>query len=351
MVAEKHPFVFLEAIERLVEQIHGENTETGEPLRIFVVLNPVAGFTNATAFRRRLRRFCKYYHCLHEVHETREGEDLKPVIDRAIRDGYQVFVAAGGDGTISQVASCLAYTDLPMGIIPVGTGNALARGLGLPQDFASAFRLIAGKHEYRMLDALRINGQYHVLNAGVGVTSKVVLNTPRPIKRRYGMLAYIWEAVKALFGIQPHSFRLTVDGRKYRMRASEVFIACGGWLGFQLPFTDLDIQPDDGRVDVFVIKARNLWGYIGLAFNLLFGGRRQALPMKHIPAYREILIETRRPLPVQSDGDWVGKTPVKIEVCPQAVRLIVPSRESDVWSRLFSPLPPLSGLRKPTTTS
>jgi|YNPMSStandDraft_1061717.scaffolds.fasta_scaffold04144_2 diacylglycerol kinase (ATP) len=345
MVAEKHHFVFLEAIEKLVEQIRSDDTETGESLRIFVVLNPVAGFTNASAFRRRLRRFCKYYHCLYEVHETCEDEDLKPIIEQAIRDGYQVFVAAGGDGTISQVASCLAYTDLPLGIIPVGTGNALARGLGLPQDFASAFRLIVCKHQYRMLDALRINGQYHVLNAGVGVTSKVVLNTPRPVKRRYGMLAYIWEAIKALFGIQPHSFRLTIDGRKYRLRASEVFIACGGWLGIQLPFTDLDIQPDDGRVDVFVVKARNLGGYIRLAFSLLFGRRQQALPMKHIPAYHEILIETRHPLPVQSDGDWIGKTPVKIEVCPKAIRLIVPSKDSVVWSRLLSPLPTLSQLR------
>jgi diacylglycerol kinase family enzyme len=67
--------------------------------------------------------------------------------------------------------------------------------------------------------------------------------------------------------------------------------------------------------------------------------------MKHIPAYHEILIETRHPLPVQSDGDWIGKTPVKIEVCPKAIRLIVPSKDSVVWSRLLSPLPTLSQLR------
>ncbi len=337
MAAEKNSFILLEAIEKFVEQKHADDAGLGEPLRIFIVLNPVAGFTNAAAFCRKLERFCNDYHCLYQIHETKENEDLKPVIDRAIQEGYQIFIAAGGDGTISQVASCLAYTDLPLGIIPIGTGNALARGLGLPQGFAPAFRLIIGKHEYRLLDALRINGQYHVLNAGVGITSKVVLNTPRPVKRRYGILAYVWGTIKALFGIQPHSFRLTVDGYKYKIRASEVFIACGGWLGFQLPFTDLNIQPDDGKVDIFVIKERNLWGYIRLVLSLLFGRRRQALSMKHIPAQHEILIETTHPLPVQSDGDWIGETPVKIEVCPRAVRLIVPSKDNDVLQRQVLP--------------
>lgn len=301
-------------------------------------MNPVAGFTDPELFRQRIKRIIARHNCEYTIHETREGDCLEPVIRKATEEGFQVFIAAGGDGTISEVASCLAYTDIPLGIMPSGTGNALAKTLGLPQDLGAALRLILGKHEIRQLDAVRVFEQYHVLNVGVGVTSAVVKQTTRPIKRRLGIFAYIYEAFKVLIGIQPYSFKLTIDGRKYHFRASEIFIACGGWLGIQLPFSDLKILPDDGQVDVFVIKARNFWGYLTLAVDILFGKPDRAPQMRYFPARQEIYIETRKILPVQSDGDWIGETPVKIDICPQAVNIIVPHKDDEPlinrWRRL-----------------
>ncbi len=314
------------------------NGET-EPLNLFIILNPVAGFTDPRFFRLRINRLCSKACCQYVIHETKEGESIGEVIENALQSGYKIFVAAGGDGTISEVASCLVKEDVLMGIIPCGTGNALARSLGIPMDIGAAFRILVGKHAIRQIDAMKVFGQYHVLNVGVGVTSAVVQKTTRPIKRRYGIIAYVLEAIRVLFGIQPHSFRLQIDGRKYRFRASEIFVACGGWLGISLPFSDLEILPDDGRLDVFIIKARNVWGYIQLAFTILFGKPYKAPQMKYLPAYQEVIIETsRRRVPVQSDGDWIGGTPVTIEVCPNVVNVIVPAKRNEPliqrWRRL-----------------
>ncbi|NPV76039.1 MAG: diacylglycerol kinase family lipid kinase [Anaerolineae bacterium] len=315
------------------------NNGVAEPLKLFVVLNPVAGFTDPRFFRLRINRLCSKARCEYVIYETKEGESIGGVIEKALKSGYKIFVAAGGDGTISEVASCLVKKDALLGIIPCGTGNALARSLGIPIDIGAAFRILVGKHAVRQIDAMKVFSQYHVLNVGVGVTSAVVQKTTRPIKRRYGIIAYVLEAIRVLFGIQPHSFRLQIDGRRYRFRASEIFVACGGWLGISLPFSDLEILPDDGRLDVFVIKARNIWGYFQLAFTVLFGKPYKAPQMKYLPAYRDIVIETKRlNVPVQSDGDWIGGTPVTIEVCPNVINVIVPPKRNEPliqrWRRL-----------------
>lgn len=306
--------------------------------KIFIILNPAAGFTNPTLFHQRVKRICSKFKYAYEIFETKEEEGFENAIEKAISDGFRIFVAAGGDGTISELASYLVNKDVVMGIIPCGTGNSLAKTLGIPLDIGASLRLITGDHNIRKLDALRIYGKYHILNVGVGITSAVVQKTTRPIKRKLGIIAYIVEAIKAFFGIQPYSFRLIVDGQAYQYRASEIFIACGGWLGIQLPFSDLNILPDDGRADIFIIKARSIRGYLRLAFNILFGKPHQAPQMKYLPAYNKVRIESKACIPVQSDGDWIGDTPVEIEVCSNVVNMIVPNKNIEPliikWRRL-----------------
>lgn len=306
--------------------------------RIFIILNPAAGFTNSTIFLQRVKRICAKFGYAFEVFETKEDEGFGNVIENAISKGYRIFVAAGGDGTISELASHLVNKDVVMGIIPCGTGNSLAKSLGIPLDIGASLRLITGDHSIRKLDALKIFDKYHILNVGVGITSAVVQKTTRPIKRRLGIVAYVIEAIKVFFGIQPYSFQLLVDGQAYQYRASEIFIACGGWLGIQLPFSDLNILPDDGRADIFIIKARSIGGYLRLAFNIIFGKPHQAPQMKYLPAYNRVRIESKAGIPVQSDGDWIGDTPVEIEICSNVVNMIVPNKNIEPliikWRRL-----------------
>jgi diacylglycerol kinase (ATP) len=314
--------------------VEPDNTPS-EKKRIFAVMNPAAGFGDPLRAQRKLEAFCERLDWPYEVYESQEDEDLSVVVKAAVERGCDIVVAAGGDGTVSGVAGGLVYSTVPLVILPVGTGNLLAHDLGIPQDLNRAVELVAGKNNLQMLDAMEINGHYYVMNTGVGWSSLIIKHTDRQEKRRFGFLAYIKTAVWRLFGLQPHSFRLVVDGKKFRVRASEILIANGGLLGVQIPLEDVHIYPDDGKVDMFVIKARTLADYLELAWFLLLRKPRQATKMFYIQAADSIEIASENPLPAQADGEVIGETPVTIRVIPQAVRLLVPEKENiDLVNRI-----------------
>ena len=303
--------------------------------RLFVVLNPVAGFGELFHPRRRIKSYCERHGWQYEVYETREDENLIAVVQKAIQQGYDIIVAAGGDGTVSAVAAGMIFSEVPLLILPVGTGNLLARDLGIPMDINRVLDLVDGKSSIQMLDAMKINDRHYVLNVGVGLSSLIIKSTDRQQKRRFGILAYIKTAVQSLFGLQPHSFRLVVDGKKFRLRASEVLIANGGLLGVQLPFEDVHVYPDDGRADMFVIKARTLLDYLELLYYIIRRKPRAAPKMFYIQAAEYIQIESGGPLPAQADGEVIGETPVSIQIVPGAVRVLIPLKgQGDLVGRL-----------------
>lgn len=296
---------------------------------LVVFLNPVAGLVDPKRTSKRIEEWCRRSGWRCEIYETQEGEDLRPRVAEACRLGCSVIAAAGGDGTISSVAAGLVFSQVPLLILPLGTGNLLARDLGIPGDLNRALALVEKDHQVLQLDVMEINQHYSVLNAGVGFSSILIKNTPREEKRRLGFLAYIKSAVRALFGLQPHRFRLAIDGQKLRLQASEVYIANGGLLGIQLPFKDLKIIPGDGLVDVFVIKARTLRDYLEILYYIIRRKPRQAPKMSYIQARESIQIECDHPLPVQSDGEVIGETPVTIKVIPSAVQVYLPVKTND----------------------
>lgn len=303
--------------------------------RLFVVINPVAGFGDSNRARRRIISFCAQRGWTCELYETAEGEDLVAVVQAALQSGYDAIAAAGGDGTVSAVAAGLISSQVPLLILPVGTGNLLARDLGVPMDINRALELLEGGSAVQMLDAMNVNGEYHVLNVGVGWSSLIIKHTDRRDKRRLGILAYVITAARSLIGLQPHGFRLVVDDQKFRLRASEILIANGGLLGMPMSFEDVHVYPDDGRVDMFVIKARTLVDYLQLVYYILLRKPRKAPKMFYIQAAESIQIESDRPLPAQADGEFIGETPVSITVVPQAVKVFVPEKNRmDLVERL-----------------
>ncbi len=295
--------------------------------KIFVVLNPAAGFAaDPQRVRRKLETWQEANPCQIEIYETREDEDLTAVVQHAVRSGADIIAAAGGDGTISLVSAGMINSPVPLLILPTGTGNLLAHEMGMPGDLHRALDLIHGGSHTLQLDAMSINGRHGVLNMGVGFSSNLIKNTARKDKRKFGILAYFAAAVRALLGLQPYSFRLTVDGKKFVIRASEIFVANGGLLGIKLPFEDFKILPDDGRVDLFVIRARTLGDYLEMLWYILRGKPRSSRKMFYIQAAEEILIQCNKRLPAQADGEVIGETPVQIKVLPRAVPVLCPDK-------------------------
>jgi diacylglycerol kinase family enzyme len=125
--------------------------------RVFVVLNPVAGTSAPTDVRQTLETLFTEHGRQCSVYETSGDDDaLTAELEQARQDGYDLVVAAGGDGTVSLVASNLVGSDIPLGILPVGTANVLALELGIPQTLEQVAALFIGEHQVRELDVMRL---------------------------------------------------------------------------------------------------------------------------------------------------------------------------------------------------
>jgi len=298
-----------------------------EQMRLFVVLNPMAGSANANDVRWALDRHLGE-HAQATIYETTGAEDVVAIVRAELANNPSVVVAAGGDGTISEVAEALIGTDIPLGIIPVGTANVFARELGIPLDLEGACALLDRQETTTSVDAMKVGEKYFVLQIGIGLDSIMIRDTDRQAKRRFGRAAYLWTAFTRLIGYQPVRFTIVADGQRIRPRASQVVIANGGVLGVP-PFRwGPHIRPNDGRIDVCVVSARTVLDYLGLIWHTILGEQRRDRNVHYLGATQSIAISADQPLPIQADGEILGETPVQIQVVPNAVSVIVPVDEA-----------------------
>lgn len=291
---------------------------------VFLVLNPVSGLAQPEVVRSRFEAVFQAEGWSTRVYQTTGQESLAEVVHQALADGVEMVVAAGGDGTISAVGSGMTYSDVPLGILPTGTWNALAHNLGIPILFEDALRLLVTSQRRIKMDALEINGRDYLLNVGVGLSAAVIQNTQRQQKRKFGFLAYAWNLLVQMTGLRLRQFRLGLDGREVKVRASELMVVNSSILGLgELP-TVLDIRPDDGRVEIIAICAPTVIGLISVALNFLIGRRKHIPGFLSFSATRHIIIRTRQRTVVQADGEIIGNTPLEIDLRSGAVAVIVP---------------------------
>lgn len=301
-------------------------TQAGQAAQcVFVVLNPMAGGSSAADIRAALARHLGERSAL-DLYETtgQPGEDVVALVRAAVARGCELVLAAGGDGTVSEVAEALVGTSVPLGIIPVGTANVFARELGLPLTLDEACALFAGDYATTTVDAMKVGEQYFVLQIGVGLDALMIRDTERAAKRRFGRAAYLWTAAKQLAGFQPQRFTIMADDKRIRPRASQVLIANGGVLGVPPLTWGPHIRPNDGKIDVCVVSARTLLDYLGLIWHTLLGQQHRDRNVRYLAAERLIVVSADKPLPVQADGEIIGETPLRIEVVPRALRVIAP---------------------------
>jgi diacylglycerol kinase (ATP) len=292
--------------------------------RAFVVINPVSGIGDIRVFQTRLEQHFSQAGWDFTVYQTTGKENLKDIVRENIRQPYDMVVACGGDGTISQVASGLVGSGIPLGAIPLGTWNALARNMGIPIFTDEALRLLTGPHAEREIDGLEVNGNIYLINVSTGFSSSMIHSTRRVAKRRFGFLAYIWNLILQLVGLRRIGFHLVIDDRHRKVRAAELMVVNGGFIGLgELP-TKFNIHPDDGVADVCIIKPRTIFGLLAVAWNILVRGKKRDPEFRYFSAHNSISIKTKKPRLVQGDGEEIGKTPVDIKVVQLAIKLIVP---------------------------
>ncbi|QDV32260.1 diacylglycerol/lipid kinase family protein [Tautonia plasticadhaerens] len=306
-------------------------TETDALLRIgrvFVVLNPNSGSFAGEVREILCRHFGDEESGACRIHLLDAGQDVKALVKEAIDGGARLVIAAGGDGTVAAVADGLIGSDVPLGILPLGTANVLAREIGLPLGPDETCGVLASSKETATLDVMRVGGRPFFTQVGVGLDSLMIRDTDTESKRRLGRLAYLWTGAVRLAGFQPRRFLIRVDEQGERLiRASQVLVANVGTLG-QPPFRwGPGIRPDDGELTVCVLRARSVLDYGRLALHVLRGSQGADPSTRYFKAKDRVRIALSRassPLPVQADGEIIGQTPVEVELLTGAVRVVVP---------------------------
>lgn len=250
--------------------------------------------------------------------------ELGHIIAEALDQGFDLFIAAGGDGTVSLVGNHLIGTDKPLGILPLGTGNLISKEFNIPQRLQDALRLItSGNHKTILMDTIKFNDHHFVANISVGVSPKIIEQTNAEDKHRLGFFAYLFSFIKQLLGLEMEKFSLFYDDHETTVMASEILISNNRSVGLKAIKWSEGVAIDDGILNIFVIHAANLFDLLSLIFSI-FAKNEKYNPIVKILQFSEYCrVETKEPAPIQADGDCVGYTPMVVQVEPRSLRLII----------------------------
>ena len=251
----------------------------------------------------------------------REGEPLSAAIERC-GDKADFVVIAGGDGSLNAAAPALIDSGLPLGILPGGTANDLARTLGLPLDMVEAAKVIAAGR-IRAIDVGEVNGKPFFNVASLGMSASLADRLTRETKRRWGRLAYALTATEVL--IEARRFGAVIrpdEGDEVAVRSLQIAVGNGRHYGGGM-IVEETARIDDGRLDLYSLEFRDIWKLPFMAFAFRKGRHGLADDVRTMsgPGFE---IRTREPMPVNADGEIVTKTPAVFRVRPGAIRVFVP---------------------------
>ncbi|WP_129630206.1 diacylglycerol/lipid kinase family protein [Candidatus Oscillochloris fontis] len=291
-------------------------------MRTRLIFNPTAG--NAEQYEADLTAAALVWRergWSVELTPTRAPGDGVRLAYEAARQGYDLVVAAGGDGTINEVINGLVGSSTALATLPLGTMNVWARELRLPlQPRLAAQAMLSWK--VQPIDLGRAGDRYFLLMAGIGFDAAITAGVRADEKRRFGALAYVLRGIEQAINVRGARSRIKLDGRTISGRVLMVVIGNSQLYGGVVKITHR-ASIDDGLLDVCVIRGDN-----GLsALRHLFAILRRRYSHDHEIEYyraRSIQVTTTPRLPVQVDGDAIGQTPMLFTVAPRALYALMP---------------------------
>lgn len=291
--------------------------------RIHVVINPAAGQPEPilhilnSVFRPAGVRW--------DVSLTHEFGDATRLARQVAQGGADIVVAYGGDGTVMEVANGLVGTEVALGVVPGGTGNVLSIELDIPQASEEAAQLLVSPDtQIRKVDVGQSGERSFLLRAYVGFDAQRIQLTTREMRDRYGKLAYLIAALKALPESKAIRFSLTLDDEDVECEGFTCIVQNAGNMGVRGLSLVPSVSISDGLLDVVVIHGLDplsLASALGSIADTPLASDR----FHHWQA-REVTIATDSPQAVIGDGEAWGETPITMKVLPGAVHVIAAGR-------------------------
>ena len=296
-----------------------------------LITNPVAARTTDRILGRIERLFRAAGWDLEVRVTTGHGDAHRFALD-GLASGVDVVTVFGGDGTTMQAAAALVGTDIPLGLLPGGTGNLLAANLGLPANPLEAARVILAGAPGR-IDLGRLENssgvRYFAVAAGAGIDARVMIETSAAAKRRWGTMAYVAKTLELLPNLVSHRFRITVDGVVHEVDAAMLLVANCGMIIPPILSLGNHVSPVDGVLDIVMVQASSVVSGVRAVWDLVRGAKGTYGKDVFIARHRgkEVAVEVIGGVqPVQLDGDGGCETPFAITVLPAALRVIQAAR-------------------------
>ncbi len=287
--------------------------------KVLVILNPAARGERAGALREKIQSLSLRI----VVRMTAAAGDARTMARAAVEEGFQAIIAAGGDGTVNEVANGVAGSDVRFGILPIGTMNVFASELGIPQNNLPAAWRIIEDGCVRELDLPMANGSHFVQLAGIGLDAEVVRLTTPESKKSLGPMSYLLTLAQIAAVPPPAIIVEPLDSRSYE--GSFVLVGNGRFYGG--PFVLFkNARHDDGLLDVLVFKNQSHWDVVRYFQAIAFGSHAE-LPDVDYFQTKSMLVHSAGSVPVELDGELADSLPCRFDFSPKKFSVLTPRPE------------------------
>ncbi|HEY3416626.1 MAG TPA: diacylglycerol kinase family protein [Armatimonadota bacterium] len=291
-------------------------------MRIHLILNPEAGGGSGANYIGIWRRTAAAEGHALEITVPSAPTEIVQAVQRACQQGAERILVAGGDGTVNHALPALAHSDIPLGIIPVGTANVLARVFGIPLAPEQAFR-VACTGTVRNVDLGRANDRLYALTAGMGFDAEVITEIVPRLKDLFGPLAYITAGIQVLTRFKSSLFHLQFDGKELLLPAWLVIVANAGYYAYQLTVSP-EARIDDGLLDVVIFAEQSALDRLTQIGATMLGQHTKHPNVQYFQV-RNLHVVANPAVRLQLDGDEADSSPVDFSVLPGALRVMVPA--------------------------
>jgi len=295
---------------------------TEEKKKIVFIVNPKAGISpkSKVVIELLAGNIIPSSRFIPEVIFTERPGHATEIAAKAIANGADIIVASGGDGTVNEVACALVDTNIPMGILPAGSGNGLARCLGISMSYALALRTII-RGNTKLMDVATVNDKLYTSIAGIGFDAFVAQKFAESSIR--GMISYMQIILNEFSSYKPLTYNLTIDGEDFEKQALMIVFANSNQFGFNTKIAP-DAKVDDGYLDICVVKKMPVTQLLNVGYNTMRGTLGNTGFAEYFRGKEISITNIHDPL-MNIDGEpKIMNSPVSIKIKPLCLRVIVP---------------------------
>ncbi|WP_262384054.1 diacylglycerol/lipid kinase family protein [Hymenobacter lutimineralis] len=290
---------------------------------LLFVLNPISGDLDKAGLEHQVAAYCREHGRTAVFFHTTGKDDLTRLQQFIQKQPVDAVFAAGGDGTVNLVGATLAGTAMPLGILPLGSGNGLSKDLGISQVLEEALPLV-WQHAVRTIDTLRVGGQFAVHLADLGFNALVVARFAEGGTRGPG--AYVRIAMQEYLAYEPAVYHIETDRETYEGPAFMLTVANASTFG-----SNVVINPnshlDDGEFELCLIEPFPATAAPGILYRLYTEGFDESMYTRRLRCRKAVIsIPQQERATVQVDGEpYELAMPLEIEIFPQSLRVLVPA--------------------------